>query len=179
MYYWRKKWIKKIKKVEVSSYDFCQIVPEVNYMHLFKKFHDIPSQKECRNKPFWICEKDCEVKIYFKSGLEFVYKIKAGYVTDFASIPSFARGFINENDSKIIIAALIHDINFGLKFQTFDFSNTLFRMMMKYYKMGVIKRNIAYNSVKWFGKSHYGGTQKQINKRREYIQFDDYLKDEL
>ena len=62
-------------------------------------------ENECRKKTYWICEKDCEITILFSKGLELTYKIKAGYVTDFASIPSFARGVIN--DTAIVAAQAI------------------------------------------------------------------------
>lgn len=173
MWNFRKKWIKKIKKINVSRYDFVQIVPQVNYLNIWKDFKNIPTEKECRKKTYWICEKDCEITILFSKGLELTYKIKAGYVTDFASIPSFARGVINENDSKIIVAAIIHDINFGTKYNTFSFSNTLFRMMMKYYGMGIIKRNIAYNAVKYFAHGFFGGTHQEIKERKKFVKLSD------
>jgi hypothetical protein len=157
----------KVKNVTVNDYDFVRIIPKVNYNDLIK--YDIPTKKECTDSDYWIAQKDCKITIEFNSGNIIEYEIKEGFVTDFASVPKSFRNIISNDSVKIIIPAIVHDINFGAHYFGFKTSNILLKEMCKFYGMGLFKRNAVYYSVKFFGKSHYKIKHKQILENKHYF----------
>jgi len=87
------------------------------------------------------------------------YTYKAGYTTDFASIPNIFRNIIDNDQDIVIRSALVHDVNFmgwlldgtgGLILPTrsgFKATNTLFREMLKYDGLSRFKSNFAHFGV--------------------------------
>ena len=162
----------KIADICVNNYSFIRIIPQVNYMQIWDKFHNIPTEKECRVKDYWITEEDCEITIHLKSGKVLKYAIKKGHVTDFASVPKMLWGVISNDDVAIIVPAIIHDINFGTHELSFKDSNTLFNECMRFYKMEWFYRVAAYKAVSWCSKSHYQAKPSEINKTKRLVSFE-------
>jgi hypothetical protein len=165
----------RIKNIEVDNYDFQKLIPQVNYMDLWKELRlfnpDIPTEKECRENDYWIARNDCNVIITLKNGIKLSYTIKKGLVTDLASVPRLLRGVIDNNSNKIILAAIIHDVNFACHILDFEASNILLENMCKYYRMNYFKRKSVYFAVKFFGKSHYKATPEQIKLNSKFTDF--------
>lgn len=74
---------------------------------------------------------DIKIIVIDKAGFEFSYEFKVGYTTDLASVPKALRSFVDNDDKKMVIAALVHDANFGCQFLSFKSSNELFRQMIR------------------------------------------------
>lgn len=157
----------KVKKVTVNSYDFIRIIPGVNYVELTK--YDIPRVTYCVNNDYWVAQKDCKITIEFADGDIIEYTVNEGFVTDFASVPKSFRNIISNDSVKIIIPAIIHDINFGAHYFGFKDSNVLLKEMCKFYGMGFFKRNAIYYSVKLFARSHYDIKHKEIRENKEFF----------
>jgi hypothetical protein len=64
------------------------------------------------------------------------YKLKKWWMTDFASVPKFPinlRSLVDNDDARIIIAALVHDTNWESRWLNFFDTNRLFRDTILYY----------------------------------------------
>ena len=59
---------------------------------------------------------------------------------------------------------------YGTNCFSFHNANYIFLELMKYYKMGYFKRNLAYKSVEWFGASRYEKTKEEITREYKYVE---------
>lgn len=118
---------------------------------------------------------DMTVTVFDKNGYKFVYDFKAGYVTDLASVPKFLRSFVDNDDKRIVLAALVHDANFGCQYLSFEASNDMFRQMIR--KAGGswwlgFKSYWGVNN--WKGRSVYdliSSNFSGVNKEKEFCKF--------
>jgi len=80
------------------------------------------------------------------------FVIPKGFKTDLASIPKFMWWFIAPTDWGILVPAILHDwiTRFHEDFIRLE-ADQLFREKMKDFKLGFIKRNLAYLAVRLFG----------------------------
>jgi hypothetical protein len=85
-----------------------------------------------------------------------VYVVPKGFVTDFASVPSVARGII-EPEGPAARAAIIHDWLYAVgEAGARDKADALFYRSMKYYGVDEIKARLAYQAVRIGGEKGYG-----------------------
>jgi len=100
-----------------------------------------------------------------------VYMIPQFFETDFASIPGFARGYINPQGERIVGPAIVHDWLYALGGAPRDAArekaDRIFRAELKNENVNVIKRNIMYRAVKHFGGATFG-TDAEMRFRNPY-----------
>jgi hypothetical protein len=77
--------------------------------------------------------------------------IPKGLITDFASIPRFARWFISPDATWITVAALLHDVLYAGEWVDRQVADSIFKQIMRYRKASFIKRNIVYFAVRLGG----------------------------
>ncbi|MBI1392006.1 MAG: DUF1353 domain-containing protein [Alphaproteobacteria bacterium] len=89
-----------------------------------------------------------------------VFQTPQFFETDFASIPSFARFYINPQDPEIVGAAIIHDWLYAIGGDDRDAAKAradeIFRFELGEAGVNVIKRNIMYQAVNRFGGKTFG-----------------------
>jgi hypothetical protein len=73
------------------------------------------------------------VEIWLEDGRYFRYIFKQGFWTDFASVPKFFRGSVDNDGHEILFPAFVHDANFAGQFMSFNHSNRLFYRMIRYF----------------------------------------------
>lgn len=85
-----------------------------------------------------------------------VYVVPKGFVTDFASVPSAARGII-EPEGKAARAAILHDWLYAVgEIGGREKADALFYRAMKIYGVDEIKARLAYQAVRFGGDKGYG-----------------------
>lgn len=77
--------------------------------------------------------------------------IDKGFKTDLASVPRFLWWFIAPTDWGILVPAIFHDYMYKYHNVSRENADKLFREKMKDFKLGIIKRNLAYLAVRLFG----------------------------
>lgn len=167
--------------VEVENFNLTRLLPW-NYKEIRKdliaKDADIPCWSELKDRHFlWVTTEDMSMTIRIdctasgRSYYDITVKIKAGYITDLASIPRMARFLITRNDESIIIGSFFHDICFGTRSFSFEVSNYLFKQINDFYGMGFFTSNIVYLAVKTpFARSHYQRDTEEITEALKKVQ---------
>jgi hypothetical protein len=91
----------------------------------------------------------CKINVYikFKNTYWMNFYFKPGFVTDLASVPWFLRGIVDNDDHKIIQAALVHDFLFSTGRLPFRLANSLFYKMLKANGYNRVKALLAYWAV--------------------------------
>ena len=74
----------------------------------------------------------CKMNVYikFKNSYWMNFFFKSGFITDLASVPWFLRGIVDNDDHKIVQAALVHDFLFSTNRLPFKIANSLFYKML-------------------------------------------------
>jgi hypothetical protein len=70
------------------------------------------------------------IKIHLKSGEVLRYSFRKGFIHDTASVPKFMRGVVDNDDLALVVAAMVHDVNFRCHYLRFGPTNRLFRKMI-------------------------------------------------
>lgn len=90
------------------------------------------------------------ITIKFEDGYVLIYTFNPGLITDLASVPSWLRGIMDNDDPRVIPAALVHDRNFvtqGLGDLGFRWTNKLFYQMLRKSGYPLSKSVLAYLAV--------------------------------
>lgn len=106
----------------------------------------------------------CKINVYikFKNTYWMNFFFKPGFVTDLASVPWFLRGIVDNDDHKIIQAALVHDFLFSTGRLPFQISNSLFYKMLRANGYHSAKALLAFWAVSSFvGRKHYKSHKKK------------------
>lgn len=85
-----------------------------------------------------------------------VYTAPVGFKTDFASIPKAVRGFIDEDESDIRDAAVIHDWLYSTGELPRSVADIILRDAMRELGAGFVKASVVFLAVRCFGSSHFG-----------------------
>lgn len=88
--------------------------------------------------------------------LDVVYTAPKGFKTDFASIPNPLRGLIDEDESDIRDAAVIHDWLYSKGEIPRIEADKVLRAAMIDLGASWFKANVVYAAVRAFGGGHYG-----------------------
>lgn len=176
-----------IDRVEVfGDIDFRKVLPE-SYEQIRENFRgegiDLPSPsffvKDIdKIGNFWILLSPLRINIYYANYGTCSYLLNRGHMTDLASVPKRLRSFVDDNGADMIIASLIHDINFGGHILPFKESNLILRYMMlytmKYCTCKSDKFSVWFNAwCAWLGVSSFIG--KMIYNRSTKFSSDIYL----
>ena len=60
----------------------------------------------------------------------YIYNFIPGHITDLASVPASLRSLVDNDDRRVMWAALLHDVNYGLHLMEFNYANLLFFKMI-------------------------------------------------
>lgn len=112
----------------------------------------------CTNTPSFIpltegeylLERDMDYK-YTTENLTLTIKVPKGFVTDFASIPSFLFWLIKK-DGPILIPAVLHDYLYATNLLNKTVSDSLFFQLMETYKVSKLKRHLVFLAVLLLGR---------------------------
>jgi hypothetical protein len=125
----------KIVKITHGPVDLRRILP-ASWQETCDEFMaegiDLTKVKWKNEKDLRILVKDLKVRVYTAKDGVLEYIFKRGWLTDLASVPSYFRTLVDNDGRNIVIAALVHDANFGGHWLTFNKSNTLFRQMISF-----------------------------------------------
>ena len=69
------------------------------------------------------------IEITLNGGDALSYTFRKGWIHDTASVPPFMRSFIDNDDRRLVLAAMVHDANFRGHWLRFAKTNRLFRKM--------------------------------------------------
>jgi len=107
----------------------------------------------------------------------FIITWKPGFITDFASVPKFFRGIIDNDDLDLMIAAMLHDWctvyhPFGNDIQAVKYTNKLFEAVVAFkgHEFKAFLAELAVDSI--YGHAVY--FSKRTEKRRnaeKYVEF--------
>lgn len=98
------------------------------------------------------------IRIYFRRRTTLEYQFDRGFITDLASVPKSFRSFVDNDDVKLVSAALIHDYNFSTHYlnpvggrfasnKGFRLANKLFYGMIRKRGYSLGRSIIAYLAV--------------------------------
>lgn len=91
----------------------------------------------------------CKINIYIKFTNTYWtnFLFSPGFVTDLASVPRFLRGVVDNDDHRVVSAALIHDFLFSTNRLPFEIANSLFYKVLKASGYNKLKAVLAYWAV--------------------------------
>ena len=113
-----------------------------------------------------------KLHIEYSSGKMMVISFEVGFPTDNGSIPSFAQGWIKNNDPNCILAFFAHDLvyqtkEFGINRKGFKMANRLLRDICDYYKKDWVKHSVIESAV----NSHFGWSNYKKRFERDRIPY--------
>lgn len=167
----------EVLKIEHGPVDLRRVLPgswNQTYNDFLNEGIELNKEKFKKEKDLRILLTDLKIKIKLSnnSGV-LVYKFKRGWQTDLASVPWFFRTQVDNDDRNIILAAIVHDANFGIHSLTFDTSNKLFRsMIMKCGGSWWFAFKAYWGVNNFFGKRAYRRTDDEIKKNKKFVSFD-------
>lgn len=89
-----------------------------------------------------------------------VFVIARGFDTDFASIPNFARFYINPTSDYVMEAAIVHDWLYAVGKEGDQqgrlYADDVFRFVLKESGVNFVRRNIMHRAVRMGGGNAYG-----------------------
>ena len=104
------------------------------------------------------------ITITFKSSMWWQYRFERGYITDLASVPSFFRSKVDNDDIDLLAAALVHDCNFAIHHHSFEKTNELFYKMIMM-REGVPGADDHWAKLSWRAKWAYWAVNSFVGKR--------------
>jgi hypothetical protein len=165
----------KVKSIKHSPVDLRRILPgswEMTKVEFKLENIDLSDVKWKKEKNMRILLTDLTVKIDQGKDGVLVYLFKRGWCTDLASVPWFFRSQVDNDDRNIIIAALVHDANFGGHFLSFDKSNSLFRnMIVKGGGSWWFAFKAYWGVQNHFGQKAYNRSDDEIEQHNKYVSF--------
>jgi hypothetical protein len=119
---------------------------------------------------WWEIHEDLRIKLYLDTGI-IRLTIKKGFRTDLGSIPSWAQGWISDDDENVL-PFLIHDFGYvygGFSQFTWD---DLLRQALRLKGMGYWKALTVFKAVDWFGGSEFDNSPED-EKQYCHMTWDD------
>ena len=117
-----------------------------------------------------------EVLLYMDDKSVFHFTFEPGYITDLASVPGFVRSFVDNDDKRLVVAAMIHDALFLNHWLDFDDTNSLFRQIIKYYGNGWLAFWCWAAVSSFVGRKRYNETRPQWSKQYANCEHTEALK---
>lgn len=106
----------------------------------------------------------------------FTIMVEPGWITDFGSVPTIARSFVNHTDTTMIHAFLIHDVLYAIKDYSKVFSDDILYAVMKWSNASKIRSALAYYAVYAFGDTAWYGGCKWIDYEKQWANINtDYI----
>jgi hypothetical protein len=128
----------RIRKIDIGGhFDFRRLTPEA-YSKTRRDFVDdwgisLPTAKELdlvNEDDLRMLLDPMVVHIHLKGGAVWRYSFRKGFIYDTASVPKFFRSIVDNDDRHLLLAAMVHDVNFRCHYLSFAKTNRLFRKMI-------------------------------------------------
>jgi hypothetical protein len=128
----------------------------------------LPSGDKWEYAELWSC------RIHLKGEGVLAVRIAPGYWTDLASVPKALRGAFDNGsgDFGVLIASQVHDMLYSTHYLSKDFSDELFRLLLRFYKMSAFKAWLYYEAVALFGASAWEASDLDLNADRALCALD-------
>lgn len=165
----RVEWVEKVGDLDVR-----RLFPET-YERTRAQFAaegiDLPPAGYLRfheRRDWWLLLDDFIVRVKMvDESADRVYVFHRGHVTDFASVPYWARGVVNNTDLHVLAAALVHDAMFAGWLEPYRTANRIFRQIIRAEGGGVFRRWAA-----WLGVSSVVGRWLYATRSKEQARRD-------
>lgn len=133
-----------------------------------------PALRKLRSRGVWEYAEKWECRVQLKSEGVLLFKISPGYWTDLASVPKALRGAFDNGSSEfgVLIASQVHDFLYSTHYVSKEFSDDLFRRVLRFYGMGSCKANLYYYAVRLFGGDAWNGNEDDIEFDRKFCAFE-------
>lgn len=126
--------IKRIKRF--GDLVFVRLMPS-DYSRLRRDYIDefgitLPTAQELDlldESDLRLLDHPVEIQIELRGGKTFIYEFQKGWIHDTASVPKCMRGLVDNDDRRLVLAAMVHDANFRGHWLRFGPTNRLFRKM--------------------------------------------------
>ena len=127
----------RVKKItRDGDLTFIRLMPE-DYSRLRRDYIDefgikLPSAVELDlddERDLRLLDNTVTITIDLKGGGGYRYTFRKGWIHDTASVPPCLRGFVDNDDRRLVLSAMVHDANFRGHWLSFIKTNRLFRKM--------------------------------------------------
>lgn len=86
--------------------------------------------------------------------------VPAGFLTDFASVPSAVQSLMSNTDEDILIASVVHDYLYEVRPKPLRYlkkinADEMFYRLCRLAGMGYVRAKLAYFGVRMFGRGSY------------------------
>jgi hypothetical protein len=124
------------------------------------------------DRDYYILSQSLTLKIEFEDCF-LVCEINPGWITDFGSVPLWARSFVSSTDPKGLTGYIIHDVLCDLHTLNFDDTNNILIEILKFNKVNWFSRKIIWCAVQWGGAKAWkiGGNFVDNEKKYSKITF--------
>lgn len=128
----------------------------------------LPEGNRWEYAELWSC------RIHLKGEGVLAVRIAPGYWTDLASVPKALRGAFDNGsgDYAVLVASQVHDMLYSTHYLSKDFSDELFRLLLRFYKMSALKAWLYYEAVALFGRSAWEASDLDLNADRALCALD-------
>ena len=125
-----------------------------------------PALRKMPKKGVWEYAEDWMATIRLKGEGRLVFRIKAGYWTDLASVPKALRGAFDNGSAEygVLVASQVHDCLYSSHYTSKDFADDIFLKLLRHYGMSRIKSYLYYSAVSLFGRSAWEGADEEDRK---------------
>lgn len=133
-----------------------------------------PALRKLPKTGFWEYAELWSCKVFLRGEGVLVFRIAPGYWTDLASVPKALRGAFDNGsgDFGVLIASQLHDMLYATHYLSKDFADTLFRLVLRKYKMSAWKSWLYYEAVALFGDSAWEASDLDLNADRALCALD-------
>ena len=128
----------------------------------------LPEGNRWEYAELWSC------RIHLKGEGVLAVRIAPGYWTDLASVPKALRGAFDNGsgDYAVLVASQVHDMLYSTHYLSKDFSDELFRLLLRFYKMSALNAWLYYEAVALFGRSAWEASDLDLNADRALCALD-------
>jgi hypothetical protein len=161
----------------VGNPDMRQILGEGHYqvsayeLGIATKWAEIP--QTMKDNGIYILLSDLTIWVDTEKSGRLYYRFSKNYITDLASVPSFGKFLVDDNDNFMVLASLVHDSNFGGHHLTFKESNSLFRWMMRKQGASWFQAFVAWVGVSsWKGREAYDRPIEGFKTNEDYCKME-------
>ena len=116
---------------------------------------------------YWILKNEITVTVFLNKK-KYTIVIPDGFVTDFASFNNFAL-LIMGDKAKYNLASLVHDYLYSTFIYSKSICDKIFKKMLQDDGVNIVKRNIMYVGVCFFGDNYFQKNKENIHKNCKYI----------
>lgn len=123
------------------------------------------------DRAYYVMRKGAEIKIWLKDGGTWTIRIRAGWITDLGSVPTWARSFVDNDDPRFLNAFIVHDVLCAIHALSFESTNNALDQIARLDGAPSFKRFIVRRAVDWGGRSAWDESAKHIAYEERWASF--------